>query len=209
MRDRPRALGAGLVLAAVSRVQILDLLRRAGTTLTVAQVADAVGLHQNTAREHLQTLVDGGFVDRETEVRTTRGRPRALYRYPAPGQGREPGAGLDEALRVRLAEVAIASYAARPPRAAGGDPAWGQLAALEQHFAELGMEPEASPQERHVHLWRCPVRALARDHTAVVCRVHAELARQVLARTPGPLEVDRLEPFVGPEHCVLHLRAVS
>lgn len=191
-------------LAAASRVAILDVLERSAAALTVVDVADAVGRHPNTVREHLQALVDARLVVRFPEVRTVRGRPRTLYRRPAPAEGRDPGAGLDRAVRDRLRDAALSAYA---DAGAARDPAaWRQLAALEQHFAELGMEPEARPDEARVHLWSCPVRALAREHEDLVCRVHLRLAGEVLEAAGGPLEPDRLEPFVGPEHCVLHLR---
>ena len=40
-----------------------------------------------------------------------------------------------------------------------------------------------------------------------MCSVHLDVVRGVLAEQGGPLTADRLEPFVGPAHCLLHLRA--
>ncbi|WP_250447130.1 metalloregulator ArsR/SmtB family transcription factor [Actinotalea sp. C106] len=83
-----------------------------------------------------------------------------------------------------------------------------QLAALERHFEDLGFAPEAEPEQLLLHLRRCPVADLARERPEVVCSVHLGVARGVLGRQGGPLVADRLEPFVGPQHCVLHLAEV-
>jgi hypothetical protein len=80
-----------------------------------------------------------------------------------------------------------------------------QLAALEAHFEDLGFDPEADTERLEVHLNRCPFLDLARERPEVVCSVHLGLSRGVLAQQGGPLVADRLEPFVGPQHCVLHL----
>ncbi|MGN8245884.1 helix-turn-helix transcriptional regulator [Cellulomonas soli] len=70
---------AARTLASGSRVDLLDLLQRGGPQ-TVGELATLTGLHQNTTREHLQRLVSDGYVLREPEIRTVRGRPRMIYR---------------------------------------------------------------------------------------------------------------------------------
>ena len=236
-------------LASESRVGILHVLQQRGEALPVDEIAPAVGLHVNTAREHLDRLVASGFVHREPEVRTTRGRPRMFYR----SVDRAAAATIDGRAREQLARMLVDGYgramdspaeaaqaagerwadelvrgrsAARPAATATSDrspgdeadpsadcpvdhqAAWVQLAAIEQHFEDLGFEPEADLQALQVHLRRCPFIELARERTEVVCSVHLGLARGVLAHEGGPLVADRLEPFVGPRHCVLHLREV-
>lgn len=251
-----RRLTAYRALASESRVGILHVLQERGAPVPVDEVAAAVGLHVNTAREHLDRLVASGFVEREPEVRTTRGRPRMLYR----SIDRAAAATVDARAREHLARLLVDGYgralecpaesaedagfrwadeitarAARSgagatrhdrtdeaegavvpgPRRAdaseqavpeGATPeAWDQLAALEQHFEDLGFQPEADTSLLQIHLRRCPFYDLARTRTEVVCGVHLGLARGVLAHEAGPLTADRLEPFVGPRHCVLHL----
>ncbi len=56
-----------------------------------------------------------------------------------------------------------------------------------------------------VHLRHCPFLDLATANTDVVCSVHLGVARGVLARSEGPLFAERLDPFVGPNHCILRL----
>jgi iodotyrosine deiodinase len=66
-------------LADESRLQIVELLRGAGRALNVREIADGVGLHQNTVRDHLNLLVEARLVKTHTEERDRAGRPRALY----------------------------------------------------------------------------------------------------------------------------------
>ncbi|MBS1674629.1 MAG: winged helix-turn-helix transcriptional regulator, partial [Actinobacteria bacterium] len=70
-------------ISSYSRVRILHLLFEASATherpLGIGELCDATGLHANTVREHLQRLIDGGYVVPTTERRTTRGRPRVFY----------------------------------------------------------------------------------------------------------------------------------
>ena len=235
-----RRLSAYRVLASASRVSILHALQQADGGLPVDEVATAVGLHPNTAREHLDQLVATGFVASQTEPRTTRGRPRLLYRAIE----RAAAATMDVRAREHLTQLLVAGYgramaspaddaeaagaawgatlaetAGPSPRGSGSeagtdalgdrdapaDPAWQQLAALEQHFEDLGFRPEADADGTRIHLRRCPFADLAADRTDVVCSVHLGLARGVLSHVGGPLDVASLEPFVGRHHCVLHL----
>jgi predicted ArsR family transcriptional regulator len=71
------------VLAGASRAAVLDLLRRSEHPLGVAEVAEAVGLHANTVRTHLDLLVETGYAARDTEAPRGPGRPRVVYRATA------------------------------------------------------------------------------------------------------------------------------
>ncbi len=51
--------------------------------LGVQDIATRTGLHPNTARFHLDGLVDDGYAERATEDRDQPGRPRAVYRAVA------------------------------------------------------------------------------------------------------------------------------
>src|SRR5690606_11127297 len=67
------------VLGGVSRVAVLETLRRAGRPLAISEIADAVGLHPNTVRAHLALLIEHGHVAGTREDRDRPGRPRTLY----------------------------------------------------------------------------------------------------------------------------------
>ena len=253
-------------LASDKRVSMLHALQRSDGPLGVDELAAAVGLHVNTAREHLERLIDSGFVASAPELRTTRGRPRILYSAVE----RIAPATTDGWARDQLMRVLVAGYGRRLPSAAGAaqdaGSVWGrsltatrlelsqrrgqrvaavaaadpdrpcpdvvcpdpdgpvashedctipapldrgaglaQLAALEAHFDDLGFEPEGDAERLEVHLRRCPFLDLAHERPEVVCSVHLGLARGVLAQEGGPLTAEWLEPFVDPQHCVLHL----
>src|SRR5487761_1230417 len=73
-----------------SRTDVLDMLRAASQPLGVREVAQRMGLHQNTARFHLEALVEAGLAAGGGEGRDTPGRPRIGYRAVSggPGSGR-------------------------------------------------------------------------------------------------------------------------
>lgn len=77
MEDRRSS--AARLMASSSRVDLLHLLQQEGPS-TIDALAQTLGLHANTVREHLARLTELDYVRREAEVRTTRGRPRMVYR---------------------------------------------------------------------------------------------------------------------------------
>lgn len=220
-----RHLGALRVLACASRTRIFQLLQAHGGAVPVEEVAAGVGLHVNTAREHLDRLVASGFVEREAEHRTTRGRPRIFYRsVGSAAVAAVDGRAREQLVRLLLdgygkalespgdaAEQAGAEWAAQlgcPGAEASADEAADlteQLSALRRHFEDLGFEPEFDSDALELHLRHCPFEDVARERREVVCGAHVGLARGVLTRHAGPLRVDRMEPLVEPQHCVLHL----
>ncbi|HEX7105224.1 MAG TPA: helix-turn-helix domain-containing protein [Acidothermaceae bacterium] len=210
-----------------SRLRVLTLLQDAGRPLGVADVAAVTGLHANTARFHLDGLVDAGLVDRATESREQPGRPRALY-TARPGSAR----GGQRSYRL-LAEILtdyLASHAARPAKEAleaglrwgrhlaktpSGlrrrgrpvDPA-GATRQLVAMLDDVGFVPEARTvrRERQILLHHCPFREAAIEHQDVVCAVHLGLMQGMLTELEAPIVADRLDPFVEPSLCVAHLR---
>lgn len=71
------------------RTHVIQLLRDNKEPLSVADVAAKVGIHINTARFHLESLVDAGLADRAAQLRTTPGRPKVLYVGTLPNQTHE------------------------------------------------------------------------------------------------------------------------
>jgi len=88
------------------RTHVIKLLRDAKEPLTVEQVAKKVGLPLNTARYHLEALVDAGLAVREAQSRTTPGRPKVTYMGTLPNQTHER----EQAFRL-LAEFVCAAIA--------------------------------------------------------------------------------------------------
>src|SRR5487761_1781691 len=207
-----------------SRTDVLDMLRAASQPLGVRDVAQRTGLHQNTARFHLEALVEAGLAARETEDRETPGRPRVGYLATAEASGGRR--------RYRLLSEILASLIAgtmpEPGTAAEeAGRAWGQyltdqpppyqrlsaaraVADLASTLDELGFAPEPpSGDDRHyqLNLRQCPFREVAREHRNVVCALHLGLMRGALSQLRAPVTADQLEPFVEPSLCVARLTA--
>lgn len=74
-------------------------------------------------------------------------------------------------------------------------------------LTEIGFEPELRAADAAIALTACPFRAEARVNPDVVCSVHLGLMKG-LARSLGhDGEGIRLEPFVQPHLCLVHLPA--
>lgn len=217
------------VLACGSRMQILQLLQERQRPLPVDEIASGVGLHVNTAREHLDRLVASGFVEREVEHRTTRGRPRMLYK----SIDAAAVAAIDSKARAHLvsllldgygqpmespmhtAELAGIGWAAElgcPGSEAVGDDVHDsreQFAALRRHLEELGFEPETLVEESELALHHCPFADIHGERRGVICGAHLGLARGILERHRGPLAVDELVSRGQGDLCVLRLTRTS
>ena len=209
-----------------SRAQVLAVLQASAGPIGVGEVSSQVGLHTNTARFHLDALVEQGLAQRTSEVRAQPGRPRTLYSATADGvsAGRRSYRLLAEILTSYLA-----SQSDRPAASAveAGE-AWGRFLAdrpapyrrvdeataterLVAALEEIGFAPEAvgtgsSSTERQILLHHCPFREVAEEHRDIVCGVHLGLMRGVLAEQSAPVAAERLEPFVEPNLCIAHLR---
>lgn len=210
-----------------SRADVLDMLRAADGPLGVRDVAQRMGLHQNTARFHLEALVEAGLAVRETEDRQAPGRPRIGYRAVADGPaGRrryrllaemltsliaatmpEPGRAAEEAGREWGAYLAEQPPPYQRPGAAEA------IAKLTAILEELGFAPRAEADgdgdegRYRLCLHQCPFREVARHQQEVICSLHLGLMRGALARMRAPVSADRLDPFVEPGLCVARLTA--
>jgi predicted ArsR family transcriptional regulator len=175
------------ITSAQSRV--LSTLRGAGRGLTLSELQDATGLHQNTLRGHLDALVAAGSASRIASRSGGRGRPAWSY------LAREPEYA---ALAMALASGLDADGGRTlDPAAVRGGRAWGerlreQLGAVEDGrervllaLAHTGFAPEAGGD--HVTLHACPLLEAARSHPAVVCAVHLGLVEGVLGEVGAEL----------------------
>jgi len=75
-----------------ARAGVLRTLIGAGDALTVTTLADRLGQHPNTVREHLDALVAAGRVERQRSEPVGRGRPAWLYRAAGPVSAADPDA---------------------------------------------------------------------------------------------------------------------
>jgi predicted ArsR family transcriptional regulator len=210
-----------------SRADVLAMLRAADQPVGVREIAQRAGLHQNTARFHLEALVAAGLAARETEGRDTPGRPRVGYRAT-----QAPSAG---PRRFRLLAEMLASLidGTMPEPAAAAEGAgreWGEylteqpppfqrleapeaVAKLASALAELDFAPDVEADDdggRYlVNLRQCPFREVAEKHQQVICALHLGLMRGALTRMRAPVTAERLDPFVEPRRCVAVLTTAT
>lgn len=209
-----------------SRAEVLDLLHAMDAPVGVREVAARTGLHPNTARFHLDALVDAGLATRASQPRTVPGRPSTVYL--AVQGGSVTGQRHYRLLAEMLASL-IAGVLPDPSRAAAqAGREWGRylteqpapyqriglpaaLAALTATLQELGFAPETEPAATgfQLRLRQCPFREAAEGHREVVCSLHLGLMQGALEQMRAPLAAVRLEPFAEPGLCLAALEPES
>jgi len=188
----------------------------AGSTAprSAGELADALDLHPNTVRLHLERLKDAGVVEVEVIHRGTVGRPQNRYSL-APGA---PGIGFDPPAHVLLAGLlaALAETAgADPASARTTGRAWGRQAAgrtksrscltvLAQELDHLGFEPAADPDattdgSTRIEFLHCPFRELAEAYPELVCNLHRGICEGLAESRRGTVE--RFSTLYEPDPC--------
>jgi predicted ArsR family transcriptional regulator len=194
------------------RGAVLDALRAAGSDASAEQIAEAAGVHVNTARFHLKRLIEDGLVESSTVPSGGRGRPQVLFR---------PRGQAGDRSYLMLAQM-LSDVAAtlKPGPVATVGRAWGErmLAAsradgdavdrVEAVMNAIGFQPAVTRHEDGVdiELRHCPFVEVARVHPGVVCGMHQSLVQGVLDGLDSGLHVDTLAPFVTPTTCRAELR---
>jgi predicted ArsR family transcriptional regulator len=203
------------------REEVLGLLRTSEQPLSAAEVAEATGLHLNTARFHLDGLVEDQLAERTSEPREQPGRPRILYSAHGPVPGPRSYALLAEMLTGLVASLQDAG-----PAAVEAGRAWGRhlveraapservdkaeaIRRLNRVLDSIGFQPEVRTTKKgtEVCLHHCPFREVAERHTDVVCAIHLGLMQGALEEVQAPLEATSLEPFVAANLCVAQLQS--
>ena len=199
-----------------TRFALYQELSQATAPLSAQELADALGLHANTVRLHLERLRDAELIEVEAIHRGTVGRPQHRY-FLAPGA---PGIGLDPPSHVLLAGL-LATLAERvgadADEAADTGYVWGTEAvkrtrtrscvtALEQELARLGFEPETTAADgaaeggTRIEFLHCPFRELAEAYPELVCNLHRGLCEGVVDQVGGG-SVDEFATLYDPEPC--------
>ncbi|WP_420108491.1 helix-turn-helix transcriptional regulator [Mycolicibacter arupensis] len=209
------------------RLDVLRLLQAADEPLSIAQIADELGVHPNTVRFHLDTLVEEGRVEHTEPDHKGRGRPALMFRAV-----RQMDRGGTRRFRLLAEILAIGLAADSDPsgKALAAGRAWGQrlrplghaagpvdaedsTGYLREMLDELGFESERlaadSSGEDQLGLRHCPFLELAETSTHVVCPIHLGLMQGALEAWDSPVTVERLDPFARPDLCVAHLKPVN
>jgi predicted ArsR family transcriptional regulator len=216
--EQTRAGGVSLeVLKALgddTRYAMYQELARSTAALSAQELAEALGVHANTVRLHLDRLREAGLVDVEAVHRGTVGRPQHLYFLAAgaPGLGFDPPAhallaGLLAAMAERVgADVADATATGRAWGTERGTAARTRncLGALEAELGRLGFEPaledDGDADHARIEFLHCPFRELAEAYPELVCNLHRGLCEGVVEAVGG----GRMQEFAtlyAPEPC--------
>lgn len=204
------------------RAEVLAALRRARSGLGTAEVAERVGVHQNTVRFHLDRLLEDGLVEKVATAPQGPGRPAAVFRAVArmDPTGPRDFKVLAEILTEGLALSERPSTLARDfgrtwghKHAIGGRARPRGRAGVRQLvdlLETLGFAPERDRLEddghRTIGLRHCPFLEAAHAHAEVICPVHLGLMQGATQAWGTSYDVEGLDPFVTPDRCVVHLR---
>jgi predicted ArsR family transcriptional regulator len=201
---------------------VLRVLRASVDPMTIAAIADVLGVHPNTVRFHLDSLVGDGQVERVEPGRKGPGRPPLLFRSV-----RQMDRGGARRYRL-LAEILVTAVAAEKDsraKALAAGRAWGRMldsrrdsrdaakpdkaiGRLVDVLDELGFAPERrlSGGRQQIGLRHCPFLELAENRTGVVCPIHLGLMQGALETWDAPVTVERLDAFAEPDLCLTHLK---
>lgn len=193
-------------ISSFSRVEILALVQ-ARPERTIAELTDATGLHANTVREHLQRLIEGGYVIAATEHRTTRGRPRTLY---TAATGDDDASSPIARRKVRdAADRGDIMRRVMPWTSTSvesiGEPATHQLDAIVEHLADSGFDPIVDDDRLTINLSPCPHATSQAGHRETLCAVHLGIMQSVLTEAGGPLQAARIRSSNRPADCIVEL----
>ncbi len=227
MTRRPEPHSPGSASEPIGRREgVLRALRVAEGPMTVIDLAEVLGIHRNTVRFHLDSLLSSGQVERVRATPTGPGRPPQAFR---PTRGMDPTGTRNYQLLARILVDHVAA-GPDPSRAAlGTGRAWGEqlgqshsqdpasglgrparngVTKLVGLLSELGFEPEevsGGTRVNRIALRNCPFLDLVESRTHVVCPIHLGLMQGVLASAGSTLTVERLDPFAEPNLCLAHL----
>jgi len=205
---------------------ILSMLRESATPLSIAGIADQLGVHQNTVRFHLDALIGAGRVERTLGDPAGPGRPPMFFwarremDRNGPSNYRLLAEILTSNFSATASDPAIAATAlgrawgasltdrSLPRAVATKSEAVTQLVGL---LDDLGFEPEPGRGGRtsQIRLRHCPFLELIDAHSDVICPLHLGLMQGAMKAITAPVTVNRLEPLVEPDLCVAHLTSTG
>lgn len=200
-----------------TRYAIYLELARSPSLRSTAQIADALDLHVNTVRPHLERMREVGLLEVRSEARGGVGRPQHLYGLAAdaPSLGLEPSP-YPTIARMLLRLTAEAGLDADDILAAGRHQGaldarpWPQgsppLEALLTELDGMGFDPEVAIEDdtASVAFAHCPFAELAEANPSVVCALHRGMVEGFLDGIGGPCPL-AFHTLVDREPCRVEL----
>jgi len=196
----------GDVLAQPTRARLFALLSEWRRPASTEELADALGLHPNGIRMHLERLHEVGLVVRERQ-RLARGRPRDAWAISPHAQpGGDPPTGYAELARWLVRSLAASSARVRDVEATGRqigrelparDAGVTGERRLHDVLTSLGFRPEREPvvgDRLTYRLRNCPYREAVRERQTVVCALHRGITRGMLDAIDTKTKLVGFEP---------------
>jgi predicted ArsR family transcriptional regulator len=197
-----------------TRYAIYLELARSPVPRSTGEIADALDLHPNTVRPHLERMREAGLLAVETDRQGQVGRPQHMYSVApdAPSLGLEPSAFrllarlvADVASRAELDpdEVAAVGFDHGAAMATSSRSA---VTAVRDGLAELGFDPAVATDGSvtTVAFTRCPFQELAETFPDVVCHLHRGIVEGMVAAAGGA-RVHRFATLADRDPCEVDL----
>ena len=201
-----------------TRYAIYLELARAPSPRSTAEVADALGLHANTVRPHLERMRDVGMLEVDTDGRGEVGRPQHRYSLApdAPALGLEPSPWPTLA-RILLEAAASGGLDGSDLRQAGATQGrsdarrhWSGhddvVGALTREQSRLGFDPEVvhNRSATTVAFTHCPFSDVAEDHPELLCSLHCGMVEGFVGELGGQ-RVEAFHPLADRTPCRVDL----
>ncbi|MHA3684024.1 helix-turn-helix domain-containing protein [Leucobacter sp. HY1910] len=190
-------------LTQLSRVKLMHAIQRRPGRL-LAELAEEVGIHINTARDHVRVLEAEGLITSRPVATGVRGRPPVVFdpverahENPVAAQRTESACAQGDMLRKIAPHL---DQTAELPAAAAH-----QVDTLYTHLEDVGLEPQITGDGLTIDVAPCKFAGMLEAEKRTICSVHATLVRDQLTHVDGPLKLGRLSPFVTEDLCRIEL----
>jgi predicted ArsR family transcriptional regulator len=213
LRRRVGPMGVLDAVADPVRLRIVRHLARSGSA-TLAELADAAGVHFNTIRGHVAALEAADVLESAPRPASGPGRPAAEYRLV-------DGWALASTDFLELAGLLAAALVRNAPdlaalRETGAD--WGRFmagrpgrrdAAVEVPRALERLGFHATVVDDVVSISGCPCAVVSPDHPEIVCALATGLVEGILAATGSDRRVGEHDAAPERRRCTLRLVTVA
>ena len=187
--------------------EVLTAVQRHPEGAKAGTVAEELGMHVNTARGHIDELVNAGAVNVVSAPSKGRGRPSLIFqaRIPDNKAVAEEYITLVEVLTTMLAHKEELDDAAstkaleigrRWARAAGADASNGALDTLFATLRDMGFDPATKPDSTDIELHACPFVSSGLGPSPFLCAVHAGFLQETSDNDTSITLVPRQHPNV-------------
>lgn len=190
-----------------TRALVLRHLLRSDGDVAVQTIAETLDIHANTARFHLEGLVDAGYASRSHDHSQGQGRPRTLYRATEHAPVMETS-HLRDLTQVLVRQLILSNP--DPDRVAEEvGRSWGreivaargpmtndrldELDALLEHTISMGFASSRTSPET-IEFRTCPYRTVQQPARTSICRMHLGMMQGYLAAIGSDVEVTDLSP---------------